>query len=637
VKRLITWHPAVSAVGYGESRLFEAVADVWPFLRRDAAYSVPAAARAYRVFRAEVRERLGDTQGVGAALDALSERLGAVPIRLPGQQRGWLPPPLAEDVLVPSFGSFVREVLTSAALVPGRSVVCEKTPSNAQYLAHIGRLVPDARAVVLLRNPIHVALSHTTRDWGPSDPLAAATYTAAYFRRWREVAGCWGNWLLVRHEDLVTDPAGQFSRILDHLNLPRDRELLRRVSAEVRPSIDRTSTLGPMTLAGIVERLESELEAFGYPSPTKPAVRSSAPLVKPALPPVDAVANQLRRIWSSGFVTNGGPVEQEFEAALSREFGWPAVAVTANGTLALQLLFRAFYLRGEVVIPAFGFPALAQALAACGLVPVLADIETPYLTLDPAAVERAITPATSAVVAVHTFGYPANVEVLEQVARRYGLPLLFDAAPAVGVRYNGRPLTDFGDGVAFSFHATKVFTTIEGGAACVRDPMIDATIRRLRNFGLPPGADGVPMNGTNAKLNEVLAAIGLHNLAEFANNVERRATAAERYRYRLDGIPGVEVIRPRLGTASNHSYLATRLRDSDGSPAADIVRDRLAAQMIDSRRYFGPGYQVRGIERRAGTPVADAAALDVLCLPLWPGIPEDTINQVCEVITAVVA
>ncbi|MFI2346449.1 DegT/DnrJ/EryC1/StrS family aminotransferase [Streptomyces sp. NPDC019443] len=358
-------------------------------------------------------------------------------------------------------------------------------------------------------------------------------------------------------------------------------------------------------------------------------------MTRPFMPSLPELIPLLEGIWERGWVTNDGPVLGRFEAALQQILGWHNVAATANGTLALQLACRALRLEGEVVTAAFTFPATTQALRWNGLVPVMADVEPAHLTLDPAAVSAAVTSRTSAVLAVHTFGHPADVEGLQKVADRHGLALLYDAAPAVGVRVGGAPVTAFGDASAVSFHATKVMHTLEGGAVCTRHPEVAGAVRRLRNFGLAWAGDALEY-GTNAKLNELQSAVGLLVLNALGGEISRRAVAMEVYGRLLAGIPEVHLMRPAHGVHSNHAYAVVRLR-SGGHPLADRVHTHLLRNGVNSKRYFGPGYRAGGTVMREATPVADSAAEDVLCLPLWGAIPRSALGRIAELVGEAVA
>jgi dTDP-4-amino-4,6-dideoxygalactose transaminase len=338
----------------------------------------------------------------------------------------------------------------------------------------------------------------------------------------------------------------------------------------------------------------------------------------------------LQEIWARGHVTNDGPVLRRLEAALQDQLGWQNVVATANGTLALQLACKALRLDGEVIVPAFTFPATVQALLWNSLVPVKADVDPDHLNVDPEAVAAAVTSRTTAIMPVHTFGNPADVQGLQKVADRHGLALVYDAAPAVGVRIGGRPVTAFGDVSAVSFHATKVMHTLEGGAVATPHDWIAESVRRLRNFGLGESGPAL-VAGTNAKLNELQAAVGLLVLEALDAQIARRRAAMAEYTALLTKISGVRVLTPEPHVQSNYAYAVLRLR-RDGQPMADEVQRQLQAAGIASRRYFDRRFELDAALAGGDTPVADAAAQDVLCVPLWGGIPPEIIRRVSAIV-----
>ena len=233
-------------------------------LLADVAYCPAGAVSALAGFTVHVRETLGDTPELRMALEQLEHSLGVDYMRLPGRPRLPLPSPQAEETLAATLGTFVLQAFSAAALNPTLPVLCEKTPSNALYFSRLCRILPEARIVVMVRDPVAVALSHTQRDWGPTDPLDAATYTAAYFRRWRSMAIEDGRCLVVHHEDLVAEPARVFSLVLDHLRLRRVDTLLQYACEQLRPSLDRRRELLSSQLEAVCSRLRGELHAFGY-------------------------------------------------------------------------------------------------------------------------------------------------------------------------------------------------------------------------------------------------------------------------------------------------------------------------------------------------------------------------------------
>lgn len=632
VKRLVACHPLVSPVTYGESRLFEFLGELWPSLLATGSYAPGPTMEALRHFRAAIRAQFGDSPGVDEALAALAGDLQVVDHRVPGRPRGPLPRPQSAADLVLAVRAFVHRVSRSAALEPDATVLLEKTPSNAQFALAINELLPGSPLVVMVRDPLSVAISHTRRPWGPSDPVEAARYTAAYFRRWRKIAPDVRDCLIMRHEHLVEDPRAALFSILSHFGLPMDDGVLDRAAQEVRAPEDRLTTVDRQVVAAMVVELEEELAEYGYAPPPITGMPLVVPLTRPPLPPLRRVTPLLHRIWSQGYVTNHGPVEAHLQRELQSRFGWHHAVVTSNGTTALALLLRALELPvGEVIVPAFTFPAVSQAVASCGLTPLEADVDPTFLTLDPTVVDQLVGPRTVAILAVHTFGHPADIHRLEAVARAHGLPLIFDGAPAVGVTWNGRPLSDHGDGTIFSFHATKPFTTVEGGVVVTSETDLTDRIIRLRNFDLGSD-DGCSIEGTNGKSNEVLAAIGLIGLPRLEAWAQARLSRHARYVEQLSDRDEIRVVLPRPGTRSNHHYLAVRLRSAHDEPLAERVASALAATGVASRRYFDRSYRVRGTVKPGPTPESDRAADDVLCLPLFPDLDLDVVDHICTTI-----
>lgn len=264
VKRLVCQHPQVSAVAAGETRMFEAISELWPLLSTDVGYTPGGGTNGLKAFAEHVRDTLGDTPEIRKSLGRLDKTLGVRYMRLIGRPRLPLPVPQSDEVLAKAFGVFISEAFRAAALDPSRPVLCEKTPSNALYFPRIRRLLPTARIVVMVRNPVAVALSHTKRDWGPTDPIQAARYTAAYFRRWRDMEVQDERCLLVRHEDLVDEPERVFSGVLDHLGLSRTSSVIKYAASQMRPTVDRRSELSASANDEMRALLSDALHHFGY-------------------------------------------------------------------------------------------------------------------------------------------------------------------------------------------------------------------------------------------------------------------------------------------------------------------------------------------------------------------------------------
>jgi dTDP-4-amino-4,6-dideoxygalactose transaminase len=355
-------------------------------------------------------------------------------------------------------------------------------------------------------------------------------------------------------------------------------------------------------------------------------------LVRPVLPPAAAVGKAVAEVFTSRVLTNDGPRVRRFEKLLAAELGLSELAVCASGTTAIQLGCAALGLTGEVLVPAAAFPAVCQAVLRAGGKPVAVDVEPDYLTIDPAAVQAAITPHTRAILAVHTFGCPADVDVLAPIAAAAGIPLICDGATGWGVSYHQRPLLSYGDVATLSLHAMKLTHAVEGGAVLSPDRRITAKVRRLRNFGI--GEAGALPAGTNARMSEVHAAVGTLVLAEARAEVTRRTMVRQVYE---DGLRDVRWLRPvpfRPGAGPNVAAMAVRL-DPDAPLNAGAVCEALQSRGVHARAYFAGRYRPRSLPRSGPAPVADAAAGSIVCLPFWGGLTEREITRVVDALTQI--
>ncbi|MBL8931855.1 MAG: aminotransferase class I/II-fold pyridoxal phosphate-dependent enzyme [Kineosporiaceae bacterium] len=347
------------------------------------------------------------------------------------------------------------------------------------------------------------------------------------------------------------------------------------------------------------------------------------------------------QIFGTRRLSNGGPLVQELEDRIAELLGVRHAIAVVNGTVGLQLAARALGLSGEVIVPSYTFVATAHALSWIGLTPVFADIDDLTHTLDPLAVSRAITPATSGIVAVHLWGRPAAVERLQKVADDHGLELVFDAAHAFGVSHNGRMIGSFGRAEVFSFHATKFFNTFEGGAVTTDDDDLAERLRRLRNFGFQ-GLDDVGGEGTNGKMPEICAAMGLVNLDAIESFVQTNRLIHATYRRALARVPNVRLLEFPPGEAANYQYAVLEVEDGDPQ-LRDRVIDALRAENVMARRYFWPGChrmapyadQVPG----AGEwlPVTELVAGRVIVLPTGTAMTPERAEAVVGIVDAVVS
>ena len=343
----------------------------------------------------------------------------------------------------------------------------------------------------------------------------------------------------------------------------------------------------------------------------------------------------LEAMWDSRVLSNRGPFHERFEQALSTRFEAP-VSLVNNGMLALSCALEAAKLHGEVVTTPYSFVATTHSLVLANLEPVFADVRAADCNLDPAAVEAAITPRTSAILAVHCYGNPCDVDALQAIADRHSLALIYDAAHAFGVDFRGRPLVAAGDFSTLSFHATKAFNTFEGGAVVAGDPARKAAVDLFRNFGIEDEVT-IPALGTNAKMNEFNAAIGLLQLERFEEARAARASVAALYRELLGEVAGLRFPRALDGTTSNHGYFPIFVED-DFPLSREQLYDRLKADGIYTRRYFSPClaslpmYSDRRGARREEVPNAFDAAERVLCLPIYEGLEREDIGRAAEII-----
>ncbi len=357
-------------------------------------------------------------------------------------------------------------------------------------------------------------------------------------------------------------------------------------------------------------------------------------VTRSSMPGFDEYVDEIRSIFEGRWLTNMGPKHQELERLLANYLGVPYVSLFTNGHTALEFVLQALGLEGEVITTPFTFVSTTNAIVRSGLTPVFCDVKEDDLTIDPACIEELITDRTSAIVPVHVYGSVCDVEAIGQIARRHGLKVVYDAAHAFGVQVNGCGVGSFGDASMFSFHATKVFHTIEGGAIATDDAELVRKLAKLKNFGIATPEE-VEYVGGNAKMNEFAAAMGLCNLRHIDEYLAGRKAACDRYRERLGGIPGMRLIEPQQGVSQNYAYFPVIVGDEFGL-SRDGLFDWLQQQGIGSRKYFYPltsdfaCYQ--GIGDGAHTPKARDAAARVLALPLYSELLPSDVDGICDII-----
>ncbi len=371
---------------------------------------------------------------------------------------------------------------------------------------------------------------------------------------------------------------------------------------------------------------------------TEPLATKPTYVTQPFLPPLEEFMPYLEQIWESKWLTNGGPFHQQLEQALCDYLGVKHIALFTNGTLALVTALQALRITGEVITTPYSFVATSHSLLWNGIKPVFVDIDPNTLNLDPAKIEAAITPQTTAIMPVHCYGHPCAVEAIQGIADNYNLKVIYDAAHAFGVRDEQGSLLRHGDLSALSFHATKVFNTFEGGAIVCPDAKTKQRIDHLKNFG-HVGEVTVVAPGINGKMSEFNAALGLLQLKYIDQALLRRQEIDAEYRERLKGVQGIRCLSDAGEKVANYAYFPI-LVEGDYSISRDELYQRLKDGGIHPRRYFYPLISdfpmYRGLPsaHRDNLPVATVAAQQVLCLPIYPDLEMSVVDEIARFIAA---
>lgn len=369
-----------------------------------------------------------------------------------------------------------------------------------------------------------------------------------------------------------------------------------------------------------------------------PSRKDPVYVTQPHLPPLDEFIPYLEKIWASKTLTNGGPFHQELEQALCDYLGVKHLALFTNGTLALVTALQALRITGEVITTPYSFVATSHSLLWNGIKPVFADVDPVTLNLDPARIEAAITPQTTAIMPVHVYGHPCDVEAIQTIADNYNLKVIYDAAHAFGVQDAGGSILRHGDLSVLSFHATKVFNTFEGGAIICPDAKTKLRIDQLKNFG-HVGEVTVVAPGINGKMSEVNAAFGLLQLKHIDRALARREEIDALYRELLEGMRGIRCLEDAGERVANHAYFPI-LVGPDYPLSRDALNQKLREHHIYARRYFYPlisefpMYRNLVSAHRDNLPVASAAAQQVLCLPIYPALQDEQVQAIAELIGA---
>jgi dTDP-4-amino-4,6-dideoxygalactose transaminase len=360
-------------------------------------------------------------------------------------------------------------------------------------------------------------------------------------------------------------------------------------------------------------------------------------ITRPPLPEREDVYRKINEIWDSQWLTNIGSQHLQFETELSKCLGVPNLSLFCNGTLALQLACQALRLSGEVITTPFTFAATPHVLYWNRITPVFCDIDQYSFNLDPECIESMITPNTTAILPVHVFGYPCDVLRIQEIADRYGLRVLYDAAHCFGVEVNDVKIGNFGDISMFSFHATKIFHTFEGGALTFQDERLRERLEFAKNFGFK-GEENIVVPGINAKMNEFQAAIGLLMLDLAKEEIQKRKKLTMIYRERLKDIPGIHFRMDMHGVKHNYYNFVISIEENEFGISRDKLYENFKQYNIFTRKYFYPlcsqfqCYRQYPSASPENLPIAEKITKKVLTLPLYGLLEENDIERICDII-----
>ncbi|MCD7890598.1 MAG: DegT/DnrJ/EryC1/StrS family aminotransferase [Ruminococcus sp.] len=360
-------------------------------------------------------------------------------------------------------------------------------------------------------------------------------------------------------------------------------------------------------------------------------------VTRSSMPSYDDYINEIKPIFESHHLTNMGPVYKKLQHSLIDYLGVPYLSMFVNGHMALETVIQAMGLKntgGEVITTPFTFVSTVHAITRNGLKPVFCDVKPDDYTIDPEKIEELITNKTVAIVPVHVYGNVCDVEAIEKIAEKHGLKVIYDAAHAFGVKYSGRGISTYGDAAMFSFHATKVFNTIEGGAVAFKDESLRSSLHSLKNFGIKT-EECVDEIGGNAKMDEFRAAMGICNLRNVEQCIKARGSVVERYNSRLGGVSGIKLMNPQENVTPNYAYYAVCFEPEEFGFTRDDVYEKLQRNDIYARKYFYPAVNdmecYRELEH-GDTPVSENISRRVLTLPLYSELSLEDTDRICDII-----
>lgn len=354
-----------------------------------------------------------------------------------------------------------------------------------------------------------------------------------------------------------------------------------------------------------------------------------------SIPDLQEYIDEITPIWDSHWLTNMGVKHQIFQKQLIDYLGVSCLDLLTNGHMALELSMQALGLEGEVITTPFTFASTTHAIVRNGLTPVFCDIDAEDYTIDVSKIENLITDKTSAIVPVHVYGNICNIEEIQRIADKYNLKVIYDAAHTFGESYKGSGIGNFGDISCFSFHATKVFNSIEGGCVTFKDKAFGKKLYQLKNFGIKNEEviDGV---GANAKMNEFCAAMGICNLRHVDEEIKKRKAVVERYRSKLSDIPGIKLNQEQKDVVSNYAYFPIIVKEDVFGKNRDQIHEELVRNGIITRKYFYPITSAfdcyKNLFDIKETPIALEVSKSVLTLPLYSDLDEAVIDKICSII-----
>ena len=353
------------------------------------------------------------------------------------------------------------------------------------------------------------------------------------------------------------------------------------------------------------------------------------------MPPMEEYIEEIKDMWDTHWLTNMGVKHKQLQQELINYMGVDHVELLVNGHMALEMTIQAMGLKGEIITTPFTFASTTHAIVRNGCTPVFCDINPEDYTMDVTQIESLITEKTVAILPVHVYGNICNVEAIEDIARKNGLKVIYDAAHTFGETYKGQGIGNYGDASCFSFHATKVFNTIEGGAVCYHDSKLGEDLYNLKNFGIR-GEDTVDAVGANAKMNEFAAAMGLCNLRHIDEEIAKREAVYNCYMEYLEGIPGIKLDYLQQDVKSNYAYFPIVVDETLFGANRDEIRDALEKEGIGARKYFYPLTSAfdcfRGQFNPEDTPVAFKTSNRVLTLPMYADLSLDDTKKICDIV-----